>query len=123
MMNDETYIELYKKNLGYFENPTYRNIANEIMYYISNNENINLADFVTYINDLEEIKAPIMNIINDNLNDDINEESMLLYIDVVNKHTTKEEIKKLKQQMKNELDIDKKMKIAMKIAELKKDVL
>ena len=64
-----------------------------------------------------------MNIINDNLNDDINEESMLLYIDVVNKHTTKEEIKKLKQQMKNELDIDKKMKIAMKIAELKKDVL
>lgn len=123
MMNGETYIELYKKNLGYFENPTYRNIANEIMYYISNNENINLADFVTYINDLEEIKAPIMNIINDNLNDDINEESMLLYIDVVNKHTTKEEIKKLKQQMKNELDIDKKMKIAMKIAELKKDVL
>jgi hypothetical protein len=33
---------------------------------------------------------------------------------------TKNEINRLKQSMKNELDVDKKMKIAMQIAELKK---
>ena len=33
---------------------------------------------------------------------------------------TKNEINRLKQNMKNELDVDKKMKIAMQIAELKK---
>ena len=42
------------------------------------------------------------------------------YIDVVNKLLVNREIKRLKQQMKNELDVDKKMKIAIRIADLKR---
>ena len=43
------------------------------------------------------------------------------YIGAVSKVMTKNEIKRLKILMKNELDVDKKMKIAMQIAELKKE--
>ena len=43
------------------------------------------------------------------------------YINAVAKVMKKKEIKRLKDEMKKELDVDKKMKIALQIAELKKE--
>ena len=43
------------------------------------------------------------------------------YILAVSKVMIKNEIKRLKLLMKSELDVDKKMKLAMQIAELKKE--
>ena len=43
------------------------------------------------------------------------------YIDVVFKNDKKEEIKRLKEEIKKELDVDKKMKLVQKIAELKEE--
>ena len=45
------------------------------------------------------------------------------YIVSLNKITTKNEIERLRSLMREELDVDKKTKLAMQIAELKKDVL
>ena len=55
------------------------------------------------------------------INEDVNMEVMDDYIQAILKVMTKNEIKRLKLLMKNELDVDKKMKIAMQIAEMKKE--
>ena len=122
MMNDGVYIDEYKKKLGFFDDSLYRQIANEIVYYYESNGAITVADFITYIQDKDDVKNKVMSIVNDSVNDDLSIEAMDDYIDAVFKVTTKNEIQKIKQQMKSELDVDKKMKLAMRIAELKKDV-
>ncbi len=120
MMNGGEYIRLYQKKLGFFSEPIYREIANEIVYFCEANGAITVADFITYIVDKNEIKDKVMEIVNDSVNDEVTIEAMDEYIEAVSKVMVKNEIKRLKILMKNELDVDKKMKIAMQIAELKK---
>lgn len=122
MMNDYEYIKQYQNRLGYFESPLYREIANEIVYYSESNGAITVADFITYVNEKDSIKQKVMEIVNDSINEVVTMEAMDDYISAVLKVTTKNQIKNLKQLMKKELDVDKKMKIAMQIAELKKEV-
>ena len=121
MMNGEEYIQEYQKKLGFFSEPLYREIANEIVYFCNSNGEITVADFITYVLNKSEIKDKVMEIVNDSVNDDVTIEAMDEYILAVSKVMTKNEIKRLKILMKNELDVDKKMKIAMQIAELKKE--
>lgn len=121
MMNGEEYINEYQKKLGYFSDPIYREIANEIVYFCNMMKAITVADFITYVTDKVEIRDKVMEIVNDSVNDEITIEAMDEYILAVSKVMTKNEIKRLKDLMKNELDVDKKMKIVMQIAELKKE--
>ena len=107
--------------MGYFSEPAYREIANEIIYFCEANGTITVADFITYVTDKSEIKDKVMEIVNDSINDEVTIEAMDEYILAVSKVMTQNEIKRLKLLMKNELDVDKKMKIAMQIVELKKE--
>ena len=121
MMNGEEYVSEYQKRLGYFSEPIYREIANEIIYFCEVNGAITVADFITYVTDKSEIKDKVMEIVNDSINDEVTIEAMVEYILAVSKVMTQNEIKRLKLLMKNELDVDKKKKIAMQIVELKKE--
>ncbi|MDE5889101.1 MAG: hypothetical protein K2H20_03680, partial [Bacilli bacterium] len=75
----------------------------------------------TYVTDNVAIKDKVMEIVNDSINDEVTMEAMDEYITAVLKIATKNEIKRLKSMMKKELDVDKKMKFALQIAELKKE--
>lgn len=119
MMNDPKYIKIYIKKIGCFDNEKHRHIANEIVYYYEQKKKINVADFITYISN-NELCDEVMNIVNDCANDEINEEIMNECVIAVNKAMTNNKIKELKEKMKTELDADKKLKMAEKIAELKK---
>lgn len=121
MMNDEKYIDEYQTKLGFFNDPMYREIANEIVYYYETNKEITVADFITYVSSKDSIKGKVMEIVNESINDDLTMEAMDEYIDAVLKVSHKNEIKRLKELMKKELDQDKKMKIALQIMELKKE--
>ena len=121
MMNGEKYIREYQKKLGFFQTEIYRETANEILYYFENNKTINVADFITYVSDKGTLKDEVTKIVNSAIDgEELTLEAMDEYIDVVNKLLVNREIKRLKQQMKNELDVDKKMKIAVRIADLKR---
>lgn len=121
MMNGEKYIREYQKKLGFFPTEIYRETANEILYYFENNKTINVADFITYVSDKVTLKDEVTKIVNSAIDgEELTLEAMDEYIDVVNKLLVNREIKRLKQQMKNELDVDKKMKIAIRIADLKR---
>lgn len=120
MMNDSKYIRIYKEKLGYFKDKTDRIIASEIIYYYNNHNGINIADFTTFIADNKEIWPEVSQIIN-TIND-INMEEFNTCLDVITNELKKDEIKKLKQSLKNEVDINKKLEILNKLAEIKKEV-
>ena len=121
MMNGEEYVSEYQKKLGYFSEPDYREIANEIIYFCEANGTITVADFITYVTDKSEIKEKVMEIVNDSVNDEVTMEAMDEYILAVSKVMTQNEIKRLKLMLAKELDVDKKKKIMLQIVELKKE--
>ncbi len=120
MMVDAKYIRVYKEKLGYFKDKQDRIIASEIIYYNNHYADINIADFSTYIQNNTEIWPQISTIIAS-----INEVNMNEFnrcIEVIIKELKKEEIKDLKKSLQEEIDINKKMEILNKIAEIKKEV-
>lgn len=119
MMNDEEFISEYQKKLGYFSEPEYREMANEIIYFCETNGAITVADFITYVTDKSDIKERVMNIVNDSINDEVTIEAMDDYISAVSKVMTQNEIKRLRLLMTKELDVDKKKKLMEQMVELK----
>lgn len=120
MLNGGEYIDEYQKKLGFFDDAMHREIANEIIYYYQKNNYINPPDFITYVSDKETIRDNVMQIVSDGIDDDVSIEIMDGYLNRVDKLMIKNEIKKLKIELKNEIDANKKIKILDKIAELKK---
>ena len=120
MMNGSIYVDKFKKDLGYLNIKKYRDIANEIIYYLEKSQDIDMASFITFINDKEELNENVLEIIkNINLEEltinDFNE-----FIKVALNEEKKEEIKRLKKELDLELDENKKVVLANKIIELKK---
>jgi DNA primase len=118
MMNDQIYIKMYLKKLGYIEEKTYRLIASEIICYYEMNKNINIADFITYANN-SKLKDEIMGIIKDVNNDKIDENIFIDSINLIKRKTKENSIKKLKNELKNTMDENEKEEILKKIVELK----
>ena len=121
MMLDNKYITIYKNKLGYFKEKKEREVASEIIYYNSKND-INIADFLTYILNNEELSEFIDNILGENENTKDSIEEFNNCIEVVLKILKEDEIEKLKVEIKNELDINKKVELMTRLTEIKKEV-
>ncbi|UKI27005.1 MAG: hypothetical protein L6V91_09970 [Bacilli bacterium] len=52
-----------KNRVGYFPNKNIRELSNEIIYYFHKYGIINVADFISYISDREEIRKTLQDII------------------------------------------------------------
>ena len=122
MMLDNKYITIYKNKLGYFKEKIERVVASEIVYYNSEHENINIADFITYITNNEEISNYVSKIISENKNTTDSVSEFNDCVDAVLKILKEDEIKELKSKIVKELDMDKKVELMNKLMELKKEV-
>ena len=118
MLNDTKYIKLYQNKIGFFEDKLYRDIANEIVYYSEKNGTINVADFISYIQNNEELNKVIFEIIDAN-DSELNELEFINYVKVLNQKTNELKIKRIKEQIKREMDIDKKKKLLEEITKIK----
>lgn len=114
MLNNYTAIKTYEKRLNYlpFENARY--LANEIIYYSKHEKDFVLADFITSISDKEELLNYLKEVLkyDNEINEMVNLDD---YIKVIEEYKSSQEIKRLKEMMKNEVDLNKKQKIADKI--------
>lgn len=120
MMDQPMYITIYKNKLGYFKEKIERIIAAEIVYYNNEHHGINIADFTSYLLDNEEIYTYVMKIVNDNINEEISKEKFDQYIDILLYEYKKDEIKKLKMQIKETMDVNKKVELLEKLRDMKK---
>ena len=118
MINNPMVIEKMKKENVYFVNGTNRYLANEIMYYYDKFGSINIADLYTYLTDKEELLALLNKIIN--VDDyDCSDVAVRDYIQVIKDYNNKQEIKRLSDLMKKEVDLLEKAKIAEQIRLIK----
>ncbi len=122
MMCNPTYISIYKNRLGYFKEKKERMLASEIVYYNTVHNNINIADFLTFLIPQEELYNYVNEIISENNYTVVSLEEFNSCVDVVLKILKKDEIETLKNKIKQELDVNKKVELIAKLTELKKEV-
>lgn len=118
MLNYSKYIRKYKIELNYFPEEKYKLMANDIMAFKEINGEFNLADFMTYIEDLE-YKEDFYRILSD-YQDKILESEFDDYVEIIKKWIKEKRINYLKEQLKNETDINKKEEINDLIIKIKK---
>ena len=118
MMNDPKFIRKYKIELNYFPEEKYKLIANDILAYKEINGEFDIADFMTYINDLE-YKEDIYRILND-YQYKILPEEFDNFVAIINKWIRESKIDKLKEQLKNETDVKKQEELNDLIIKIKK---
>lgn len=111
-------IKKYQNDLNYFPDKIYKMIANDILAFVKIYSEFNLADFISYVSEFE-YKDIILRIINDyqdlsNLEQDFDELIMIA------KEWIKEnQINELKEELRNELDDNRKEKLTDIIIKLK----
>ncbi len=122
MLFSNKYIAIYKKRLGYFKEKIERILASEIVYYESVHGNIDIADFLTFVRNNEEVLAFLQIIMSENGNTVISDDEFNSCLEAILKIYKQEEITNLKAKIKMEMDINKKIALMEKLTEIKKEV-
>ena len=120
MMNDGNFIEIFKKELGYFKEKKYRNLANEIIYFYEEAKEINLSSFISFISTKDYIYDDAMEIIRKNKIIDFDRTAFDEFIQVAKMEMVKEEIRELKAKIANSMDANEEIELASKLLNLKK---
>ena len=119
MMCDKKYIKLYQNKIGYFENKIFRDIANEIVYFSKKHDIIHIADFISYIERNEELANTVYEIIEDK-SIELNEVEFDNYVKIINQKEKEKQIQRLKEEIKKELDVNKKKELLEILANIKR---
>lgn len=119
LLNDATFIRIYKNENIFIDNKEYRNIINEILYFFEKYNNIKIADFISYISNKTKINDKVLSVVGNN-EEELNENNFKRYLNAIKDLNIKNKIEKIKVEMKMTLDINKKTELANKLMELKK---
>lgn len=119
LIDNVKYLKQFEKKLGYFPQANYGDLLNEIRFYYERNNDINLADFMSHINDNQELNDIMKEIIID-IGDKNIENNFDEYIEIIKVQIYQKRIEKLKKELSLASDIDEKIAIAKKISEIKK---
>lgn len=114
MLNNYNAIKTYEKRLNYLPYETARYLANEIIYYSKHEKDFVLADFITQVSDKEELALYLKEVLKYD-SEVVSMASFDDYIKVIEEYKSNQEIKRLKELMKKEVDQEKKALIADKI--------
>ena len=120
MMNDTECMRLFLHYQLRLIKNKYRLVANNLIYYFELKREIDFADYLTFTENYPEVSEVVKEIIKDVSVSEFKEEDMEALSGIVKGILDKEKIKELKQQMKGELDINKKKRICEEIIEIKK---
>ena len=119
MLNNDWVITQVEKERLIFPTEVMRSMCSEIIYYYKKNGNINIADFYTYLNDKESLLEFLNNILSCDYLETTDKDELFRYFKVVREYSTNEEIKRLTNLMKKEIDPIEQAKIVERIRKLK----
>ena len=122
MISNGKYIKLFIKQLGFLPEKWQRNIVNEIRYYYEQNKTINLADFISYLSDKIDMQNIVLDMVSKYGDLEVTDELFNEYIFAEKRILLNKEIKEIKELIKKEKDVNKKLELAEKLTNLKKDV-
>ena len=119
MLNNDWVISQVENEHLIFPSEKARVLASEIIYYYKKYGMIEVADFYTYIQDKEDIAIFLNSILASSYNEDTTKEELFLYFNVVKDYGRNQEIKRLTNLMKKEMDPLEQAKIVEKIRKLR----
>lgn len=119
MLNNDWVISQVEGENIVFPSEESRILSSEIIYYYKLYGNINVADFYTYVQDKEDILILLNSILAGNYNEKTNKEELFQYFKVIREYRCSQEIKRLTNLMKKEVDPLEQAKIANKIRNLR----
>lgn len=123
MLKYDDVILYFENTLGYLINPKRSNLAYKILEFKNDNGYFNQFDFENSILENKELNETLDEVMKYHNNPEYTNEELEDYINTVKEYSVKKQIEKLKLEMKNTLDINKKIKIAKKIENINKEVL
>ena len=119
MLNNDWVISQVEREHLILPNEESRILCSEIIYYYKNYGDINVADFYTYVQDKEMVVDFLNGILASNYNSDTTKEELFEYFNVVRDYAKTQEIKRLTNLMKKEVDPIEQAKISEKIRKLR----
>lgn len=119
MFKDNMVINMVENRVGYFPTKNIRELSNEIIYYFHKYGIINVADFISYISDREEILKTLKDIFAMNIKEDFEEKEIEDYIFVINAYHKEVKIADLNKKLKEEKDPLKQAEISKEIMKLR----
>ncbi len=119
MLNNDWVISQVEKEKLILPNEVFRLLCNEIIYYYKQNGFINIADFYTYMSEKEETLVLLKEILASGYNEKTTKDELFQYFKVVKEYSHNQEIKRLTNLMKKEVDPLEQAKIVEKIRKLR----
>ena len=119
MLNNDMAVSQVERERLIFPSEESRALSSEIIYYYKKYGSINVADFYTYIQDKENLLILLNEILAGNYNEKTTKEELFEYFKVVRDYGINQEIKRLTNLMKKEVDPLEQAKIVVKIRKLR----
>jgi len=120
MMNDTDCMRLFLHYQLNLPKCKYRLVSNNLIYYFELNRSIDFADYLTFSEDYEEVSEVVKEIIRDVHVDEFSTKDMEAVIKIMKTMIDNEKIRELKEEMKTELDVNRKKRLFESIIEIKK---
>ena len=123
MLHYDDVILHFENRLGYLIDEDRSSFAYKILEFRNNYGYFEYGDFIDYIAEDEKMNEVLKEINRYPNPEEYTEKELDAYFDTIKKYTVKARVDKLKSQMANTLDINKKIEIAKKIENINKEVL
>ena len=123
MLNYDDVILYFENSLGYLINPNRANLAYKIIEFRNEYGYFDYSDFVDYIADNEELGEVLKEVMKYHNDESYTDEELEDYINTIKKYSVEQRMKKLESELKETLDVNKKIEIVKKIENMKKEVL
>ena len=123
MLHYEEVIQTFESTLGYLINDNMSEMAYKIIEFRNDYGYFEYSDFIDYISDNPKINETLKEVMKYHNNEEYTQEELEAYINTIKEYSVKQRIENLKREMKETLDINKKIEIAKKIENINKEVL
>ncbi|MBO6195264.1 MAG: DNA primase [Bacilli bacterium] len=119
MINNNEMILYYYDNLSYLPNELDRKLASEIVLFYKKYNSFNLLDFITYLEDNNELVKRVSELDELNISKKSTKEEIDEYFETIKEYSKKKQIKELSEKLKNETNEVVRKELAKKIFDIR----
>lgn len=123
MLHHDEVINVFENTLGYLINDNMSHLAYKIIEFRNDYGYFEYSDFIDYISEDDKLNETLKEVMKYHNEDVYSEDELEKCINTIKKYSIEKRIELLMQEMKDTLDINKKIEIAKKIENINKEVL
>lgn len=123
MLHYDEVISMFENTLGYLIHDNMSSLAYKIIEFRNDYGYFDYSDFIDYIINYDILNETLKEVMRYHNNEEYTKEELDSYINTIKEYSVKRRIEDLQREMKETLDINKKIELAEKIKNMNKEVL